>query len=77
MILMRRRTMLTIDMRDGYDEVTAWYALALLVEAQGEEGEQIRERCDIEAAKVDQSMNTWILRLIETATKEAGHDHRV
>lgn len=42
-----------IDMSTGYSEVAAWYALALLVEAHGEEGEEIRQRCDIEAAKAD------------------------
>ena len=31
----------------------------------------------VAAAKVDQSMNTYILALIRAATKEAGHDHCV
>jgi hypothetical protein len=51
MILMRMRTMITIDMRDGWNEAAAYYALALLVEEQGEEGEQIRDLDDIDAAK--------------------------
>ena len=42
-----------IDMTDGWNETAAWYALALLVEEQGEEGERIRGRCDIDAAKAD------------------------
>lgn len=42
----------TIDMSDGWNEAAAWYALTLLVEAQGEEGERIMERDDdITAAK--------------------------
>lgn len=43
--------MLTIDMRDGWNPAAAYYALALLVEEQGEEGERIREHDDIDAAK--------------------------
>ena len=43
--------MSTIDMSDGWNPAAAYYALARLVEEQGEEGEQIRERCDIDEAK--------------------------
>ena len=45
--------MIEIDMTSGWNPAAAWFALALLVEEQGEEGERIRERCDIEAAKAD------------------------
>ena len=43
--------MIEIDMTNGWNPAAAWYALALLVDEQGEEGERIRERDDIEAAK--------------------------
>ena len=43
--------MTTIDMRDGWNPAAAWFALSLLVEEQGKEGERIREMDDIEAAK--------------------------
>jgi hypothetical protein len=43
--------MIQIDLRDGWNEAAAWYALALLVEEQGEEGERIRELDDIDEAK--------------------------
>ena len=45
--------MIEIDMRDGWNPAAAYYALALLVDEQGEGGERIRERCDIESAKAD------------------------
>ena len=35
--------MIEIDMRDGWNPAAAWYALALCIEAQGEEGERSRE----------------------------------
>ena len=43
--------MIEIDMSDGWNPAAAYYALALLVEAQGDEGERIREMDDIDAAK--------------------------
>ena len=43
--------MIEIDLRDGWNEAAAWYALALLVDEQGEEGERIRELDDIDEAK--------------------------
>lgn len=49
----RRSVMIEIDMRDGWNEAAAWYALALLVEQQGEEGERIRGRDDVDLAKAD------------------------
>ena len=43
--------MTIIDLSDGWNPAAAYYALAKLVEEQGEEGERIRELDDIEAAK--------------------------